>query len=136
VTVGNGDAPCSNWLTVNVYRARPLDYLRNDKVVAATRGAYPKYIADRLTRVGITDAARAGAVYALEAREQDRGRRLRPAVSVAGVLLRGKDLTAVAQGRLLHRLRPKLARDLPRRSDAARGSFSRGINTIGRLRSG
>jgi putative endopeptidase len=46
-------------------------YLRDDKVLAATRGAYQKYIADMLTLVGITEAARAGAVYALEARLAD-----------------------------------------------------------------
>jgi putative endopeptidase len=46
-------------------------YLRDDKGIAATRGAYQKYIADMLTLVGITDAARAGAVYALEARIAD-----------------------------------------------------------------
>jgi putative endopeptidase len=43
-------------------------YLRDDKALAATRDAYRKYQADMLAFAGITDPARAAAVYALEAR--------------------------------------------------------------------
>ena len=43
-------------------------YLRDDKELAATRDAYKTYLADMLAFAGITDASRAAAVYALEAR--------------------------------------------------------------------
>ncbi|MGB9331391.1 MAG: M13 family metallopeptidase [Steroidobacteraceae bacterium] len=41
-------------------------YLREDKDIATTREAYRKYLADMLAFVGITDPARAAAVYELE----------------------------------------------------------------------
>jgi putative endopeptidase len=43
-------------------------YLRDDKALAATREAYKKYVANMLHFAGIDDAARAQAVYVLEAR--------------------------------------------------------------------
>jgi len=43
-------------------------YLRDDKDLAAAREAYKKYIADMLSFAEITEASRAAAVYALEAR--------------------------------------------------------------------
>lgn len=43
-------------------------YLRSDKELAATREAYRKYLADMLAFAGITDPARAAAVYELEMR--------------------------------------------------------------------
>ncbi|MGH6797531.1 MAG: hypothetical protein ACREDI_04010, partial [Roseiarcus sp.] len=46
-------------------------YLRDDKELAATREAYRKYLADMLVFAGITDRARATAVYELEARLAD-----------------------------------------------------------------
>jgi predicted metalloendopeptidase len=80
-------------------------YLREDKDIAATGEAYKKYLADMLAFVGVTDPARAGAVFALEARIADapgpprtdamptkpqpddlgRAGRVRAAVSVVGV---------------------------------------------------
>jgi len=41
-------------------------YLREDKDIATTREAYRKYLADMLAFAGITDPARAAAVYELE----------------------------------------------------------------------
>jgi len=43
-------------------------YLRDDKELAATREAYKSYLADMLAFTGVSDHARAAAVYALEAR--------------------------------------------------------------------
>ena len=43
-------------------------YLRDDKELAATRAAYHSYLADMLAFAGVTDGARAAAIYALEAR--------------------------------------------------------------------
>jgi len=46
-------------------------YLREDKDIAATREAYRKYLTDMLAFAGISDPARAAAVFALEARIAD-----------------------------------------------------------------
>ena len=43
-------------------------YLRDDKDILATREAYQHYLASMLALAGVQDPARAGAVYALEAR--------------------------------------------------------------------
>jgi putative endopeptidase len=80
-------------------------YLLKDKDSAATRAAYKKYLSDMLEIAGVHDAARSAAVYALEEkiahvhwpaaerREADDGAcRLRAAISVAGVLCRGRSL--------------------------------------------